>query len=80
MTHKNNTTRRSPRPLNELKTLSDAIQASFDCDSLQESIGYVCMWEEYRRTGTSVGTPCFGTVVAELLRLYGIDISKIRRA
>lgn len=68
-----------PRPLDELKTLAQVVQASLDCETLEESIGYVCMWEEYRRTGTSVGLPCFGAVVAELLRIHGIDVRKMSK-
>lgn len=68
-----------PKPLNEIKTISVAIQQALYFESLREAIGFVCMWEEYRRTGTSVGEPCFGTVVGELLRVYGIDIDKFRK-
>ncbi len=69
-----------PRPLSEIDTLPKAIQSALDCESLRDAVGFVCMWEEFRRTGTSVGEPCFGAVVAELLRVYGIDIDKIRSA
>ena len=39
-----------------------------------------CVWDEYRRTGTVAGYPAYGVVVAQLLRVYGIDIQKIARA
>lgn len=68
-----------PKPLNEIKTISVAIQQALGLESLREAIGFVCMWEEYRRR-TSVGEPCFGTVVGELLRVYGIEIDKFRKA
>jgi len=67
------------KPLNEIKTLSQAIQEALNEESLKDAIGFICMWEEYRRNGTVVGLPCYGTVVAELLKIYGIDINKIRR-
>lgn len=70
------------RKPHENENLSKAIQASFDCDTLVESVNYVCMWEQYHyRTKKEIGyEPNFGIVVAELLKLYGIDIHKIRRA
>lgn len=69
-----------PRPLSEIQTISAAIQQALNFDSMRDAIGFVCMWEEYRRTGTSVGEPCFGAVVGELLGAYGIDIDKFRKA
>ena len=71
----------SRRPLAELKTLSEVLQEAFKCDSLRDAIGFVCMWEEYRRseTGTLSGEPCYGHVVSELLKLNGVDVDKLGR-
>jgi len=70
---------RKAKPLSEIASLTEAIQESFNSESLREAIGFVCMWEEFRRTGTSVGEPCFGAVVSELLRVNGIDIDTLGR-
>ena len=71
---------KTPRPLAEIDSLSKAIQSSLCFDSLRDSVSFVCMWDEYRRTGTITGESCYGTVVTELLQIYGIDINKIKRA
>ena len=67
------------RPLNQNKDLGQAIQAALDFESLEDSINYVCMWDEFKRTNNVIGSPNFGKNVAELLKIYGIDVSKIRR-
>lgn len=69
-----------PRPLSEIENVSQAIQSALSLDSLEDAIGFMCMWDEYRRTGTVTGESCYGFVVAELLKVHGIDINKIRLA
>lgn len=62
------------KPIAENKTLGEVLAEASKCQTLKDAIGYVCIWEEYRRTGKIQGEPCFGYVVIELLKLYDIEI------
>lgn len=62
----------------ENKTISQAIQAAID-GTMQESVGYVCLWEQHQAK-VDGREPNFGFVVSEVLRVYGIDIRKMRLA
>ena len=66
-------------PLADIHNISTAIQQAMNFESLRDSVGFICMWDEYRRSGDIVGEPCYGHCVAELLRVYGIDIDKIKK-
>jgi hypothetical protein len=67
-----------PKPLSEIDDLSKAIQSALSFDSLRDAVAFVCMWDEFRRTGSVTGSSCFGAAVTELLRIYGIDLDRIR--
>ena len=67
------------QPLNEIENISQAISNAMFHNSLQDAIGFMCMWEYYRHSCSVSSEPCFGFVVAELLRVYGIDVTKISK-
>lgn len=66
-----------PKPLSEIKTIDEAVQSAMNCDTVYDAVGFVCMWEEYRRTGTIKGEPCFGIAVTALLAHFGINVRQL---
>ena len=66
-------------PLDEIPNISIAIQQSLYYDTLYDSIGFICQWEEYRRKKDGRDESCYGNAVASLLKIYGIDITKIAK-
>lgn len=66
------------KSLAEIKTISEALSEALKLDNAYESVGFLCMWEEYRRTKASFGEPCFGLIVRELLVRHGIDLLALK--
>ena len=77
---------KSIRSLSECETLSQAIQEAMNKDNLRDAVGFICVWEEYRKNKGASPTEilqmtkesCYGACIASLLRVYGIDLDKIR--
>jgi hypothetical protein len=67
------------KPLDEVKTMSQAVQEALKQKTLYDGIGYICMWEEYRRTGAVKGESHYGMLVKDFLQIHGIDITKIKK-
>lgn len=65
-----------PKALDEIETVEKAIQQALNY-SLREGIGFMCQWEEHRKNKSDSKQSCYGTAVARLLSVYGINIDRL---
>lgn len=65
------------KPFDEVKTLSQAIQQALTFNTIRDSIGYLCQWEEWRHK-TQGSESCYAIVIVEFLKVYGLDLDKLQ--